>query len=40
MAVLLFDRFGFDQTSKAVANSTSAKQPKNPNKINRRSAVQ
>ena len=39
MVDLLFDRFGFDQTNKAVANSTYAKQL-NPNKINRRSATQ
>ena len=31
-ADLLFDWFGFDQTSKAVANSTKARQL-NPNKI-------
>ena len=36
-ADLLIDWFGFDQSSKA--NSTQAKQL-NPNKINRRSAVQ
>ena len=39
MANLLFDWFGFDQTSKADANSTSEKQP-NPNKIHRKLAVQ
>ena len=39
MADFLFDWFGFDQTSKAVANLTKAKQL-NPKKINRRSAVQ
>ena len=39
MADLLFDWFGFNQTSKAYQNSTKAKQL-NPNKINRRSAVQ
>ena len=38
-ADLLFDCFGVDQTSKAVANSTKARQL-NPKKINRRSAVQ
>ena len=38
MADLLFDWFGFDQTSKAVGNSSQAKQP-NPIKINR-SAIQ
>ena len=36
---LLFDWFGFDRTSKAVANSTKAKQL-NPKKINRRSVIQ
>ena len=36
---LLFDWFGFDQTSKADANSTSVKQL-NQNKTSRRSAVQ
>ena len=36
---LLFDWLGFDQTSKAAANSTYAKQL-NPNEINKRSAVQ
>ena len=39
MLDLLFDQFGFDQTNKAVANTTYAKQL-NPNKINRRSAIQ
>ena len=39
MADLLFDCFGFDQTSKTVVHSTSAKQL-NPNKINIRSVVQ
>ena len=39
MADLLFDWFGFDQTSKADSNSTQAKQL-NPNKISKRSAVQ
>ena len=34
----LFEWFGFDPTSKAVTNSTWAKQ-QNPNKISRRSAV-
>ena len=38
MIDLLFDRFGFDQTSKTVVNSTKAKQL-NPDK-NRRSVVQ
>ena len=38
-ADLLFDWFGFDQTSKADANSTKAKQLK-PNKIYKRSAIQ
>ena len=37
-AELLFDLFGFDQTSKTVIHSTLAKQL-NPNKINRRSAI-
>ena len=37
-ADLLLDGFGLDQTSKAVAHLTRAKQP-NPIKINRRSAV-
>ena len=36
MSDLLFDWFRFDQTSKAVANSTIAKQL-NPNKTKRRS---
>ena len=35
---LLFDWFGFNQTSTTVANSTYAKQL-NPNKINTRSAI-
>ena len=39
MAHLLFDWFGFDQTSKTVVHSTEAKQL-NPSKINRRSAIQ
>ena len=34
-----FDWFGFDQKRKTVANSTYAKLL-NPNKINRRSAIQ
>ena len=38
-ADLLLDWFGFDQTSKAVANSTKAKQL-NLKKINQRSAIQ
>ena len=33
-ADIMFDCFGFDQTSKAVANSTEVKQL-NPSKINR-----
>ena len=37
-ADLLFDWFGFDQTSKTVVNATVAKQL-NPIKINRRSSV-
>ena len=37
MADLLFDWFGYDQTSKTVVLSTKAKQV-NPYKINRRSA--
>ena len=39
MADPLFNWFGFDQTSKAVSISTYAKQL-NPNKINKRSAIQ
>ena len=39
MTDLQFDWFGCNQTSKADANSTQAKQL-NPNKINRRSAEQ
>ena len=38
MAYLLFDWFGFNQTSKADTNCCEAKQL-NPNNINRRSAV-
>ena len=38
-AVLLFDRFGLEQTSQFVANSTEAMQL-NPNKINRGCSVQ
>ena len=39
MADLLFDWFGFDQTSKYVANSKQAKRL-NPKKIIKRSTVQ
>ena len=39
MADLVFDWFGFDQTSKADTNSTKAKLL-NPKKLNMRSAVQ
>ena len=39
MADLLIDWFGFDKTTTAVVHSTIAKQL-NPNKQNRRSAVQ
>ena len=39
MADLLFDWFGFDQTSQTVVHSMQAKQW-NPNKINRSSNVQ
>ena len=38
MSELLFDGFGFDQTSKTVLYSSKGKQL-NPNKMNRRSAV-
>ena len=38
MADILFDWFGFVQTSKIVVHSSYAKHL-NPNKINRRSAV-
>ena len=37
-ADLLIDWFGFEQTSKAVVNSTKANH-QNPNKINRRSVI-